>query len=226
MADIGYRHIQLSGVCPYEADWMAERLRTYGLSVEITHFDYNRILRDPTGTIRFHDVMGCRWIGIGSNPRGVNPEGLAAMAAEIKPVLPALIAGGHRFMYHNHHMEFARFDGKTFLDLLCETFTPEECGVTLDTYWVQAGGGDPVQWLNRLAGRVPCVHLKDMAFADGQPRMAPVYEGNMNFDGILKACEQAGARYLLVEQDDCYGADPFECLAMSYRNLAAKVSDD
>ena len=120
VADIGYRHIQLSGVCPYEADWMAERLRTYGLSVEITHFDYNRILRDPTGTIRFHDVMGCRWIGIGSNPRGVNPEGLAAMAAEIKPVLPALIAGGHRFMYHNHHMEFARFDGKTFLDLLCE----------------------------------------------------------------------------------------------------------
>ena len=70
VADIGYRHIQLSGVCPYEADWMAERLRTYGLSVEITHFDYNRILRDPTGTIRFHDVMGCRWIGIGSNPRG------------------------------------------------------------------------------------------------------------------------------------------------------------
>ena len=65
-----------------------------------------------------------------------------------------------------------------------------------------------------------------MAVADGQPRMAPVYEGNMNFDGILKACEQAGARYLLVEQDDCYGADPFECLAMSYRNLAAKVSDD
>ena len=57
VADIGYRHIQLSGVCPYEADWMAERLRTHGLSVEITHFDYNRILRDPTGTIRFHDQV-------------------------------------------------------------------------------------------------------------------------------------------------------------------------
>ena len=61
VADIGYRHIQLSGVCPYEADWMAERLRTYGLSVEITHFDYNRILRDPTGTIRFHDGCPVGW---------------------------------------------------------------------------------------------------------------------------------------------------------------------
>lgn len=25
--------------------------------------------------------------------------------------------------------------------------------------------------------------------------------------------------YLLVEQDDCYGRDPFESLAISYRNL-------
>ena len=224
VADIGYRHIQLSGVCPYEADWMAERLRTYGLSVEITHFDYNRILRDPTGTIRFHDAMGCRWIGIGSNPRGVNPEGLAAMAAEIKPVLPALIAGGHRFMYHNHHMEFARFDGKTFLDLLCETFTPEECGVTLDTYWVQAGGGDPAYWLRRLSGRVDCVHFKDMVFSpeDKAVRMAAIGDGNMNYPEILRACEDAGVQYAFVEQDNCYGVDPFLGLKRSYDWLHAQ----
>ena len=30
VADIGYKHIQLSGVCAYEADWMAERLKAYG----------------------------------------------------------------------------------------------------------------------------------------------------------------------------------------------------
>ena len=36
VADIGYRHIQLSGVCPYEADWMADRLNAYGLKADIT----------------------------------------------------------------------------------------------------------------------------------------------------------------------------------------------
>lgn len=220
VADIGYRHIQLSGVCPYEADWMAERLRTYGLSVEITHFDYNRILRDPTGTIRFHDVMGCRWIGIGSNPRGVNPEGLAAMAAEIKPILPALIAGGHRFMYHNHHMEFARFDGKTFLDLLCETFTPEECGVTLDTYWVQAAGADVLEWIDILQDRIPCVHLKDMSVNGFDQRKAVVGEGNLNFPKILEKLQTLGkTKYMLVEQDDCYGESAFDCLKRSYDNV-------
>ena len=74
-------------------------------------------------------------------------------------------------MYHNHHMEFARTgEGREiYLERFLRDFAPEELGFTLDTYWVQAGGGDPVQWLNRLAGRVPCVHLKDMAFADGRP---------------------------------------------------------
>lgn len=131
-------------------------------------------------------------------------------------------------MYHNHHMEFARTgEGREiYLERFLRDFAPEELGFTLDTYWVQAGGGDPVQWLNRLAGESPASISRIWPSRTASPAMAPVYEGNMNFDGILKACEQAGARYLLVEQDDCYGADPFECLAMSYRNLAAKVSDD
>ena len=218
VADIGYKHIQLSGVCAYEADWMAERLQAYGLKADITHFDYNRIVKDPEGTIAFHDAMGCEYIGIGSNPKGATPEGLAAMAAEIRPSVEKIAACGHKFMYHNHHMEFARFDGKTFLDLLCETFTPAECGVTLDTYWVQAGGADPAQWLRKLKGRVDCVHFKDMVYSpeDKGVRMAPIGKGNMNYDEILCACDDAAVRYAFIEQDNCYGEDPFDCLRQSY----------
>ena len=224
VADIGYKHIQLSGVCAYEADWMAERLAAYGLSADITHFSYDRIIRETDETVAFHDTMGCRYIGIGSNPRGITPEGLAVMADELKPVLGKITAGGHKFMYHNHHMEFARFGGKTFLELLCETFTPEECGVTLDTYWVQAGGGDPAWWLRRLRGRVDCVHFKDMVFSpeDKGVRMAAIGEGNMNYPEILKACDDAGVLYGFVEQDNCYGEDPFACLKRSYVYLRAQ----
>lgn len=227
VADIGYKHIQLSGVCAYEADWMAERLKAYGLQADITHFSYDRIIKDTAETIRFHDTMGCKYIGIGSNPRGIHPEGLAVMAQELKPILPAILASGHKFMYHNHHMEFARFDGKTFLDLLCETFTPEECGVTLDTYWVQAGGADPAFWLRKLKGRVDCVHFKDMVFApqDKGVRMAAIGKGNMNYAEILKACDDAGVYCAFVEQDNCYDEDPFDCLRQSYNWLHAQGLD-
>ncbi len=224
VADIGYRHVQLSGVCAYDCHWMAERLKAYGLEANITHFSYDRIVGEPAETIAFHDAMGCKYIGIGSNPRGVHPAGLADMAADLKPVLGQIVASGHKFMYHNHNMEFARFDGKTFIDLLCETFTSEECGVTLDTYWVLAGGGDPAWWLRRLDGRVNCVHFKDMVYSveDKGVRMAAIGDGNMNYPEILKACDDAHVEYGFVEQDNCYGEDPFVCLKRSYDYLRAQ----
>lgn len=51
--------------------------------------------------------------------------------------------------------------------------------------------------------------------------MAVVGEGNINFDRIFKEAEAAGTEYMLVEQDDCNGEDPFECLRRSYNNLKA-----
>ena len=52
-----------------------------------------------------------------------------------------------------------------------------------------------------------------------QQRFAEVGEGNLNWPAILAEAERGGVEYLLVEQDDCYGRDPFECLATSRRNL-------
>ena len=72
-----------------------------------------------------------------------------------------------------------------------------------------------------LRGRSECVHLKDLSIVGGKQRMAVLGEGNLNFPKIIAAAECAGAEHLLVEQDDCYGEDPFECLKRSYGYLRA-----
>jgi sugar phosphate isomerase/epimerase len=61
--------------------------------------------------------------------------------------------------------------------------------------------------------------LKDYAFG---PKMAVVGEGNINFDRVFERAEAAGTEYMFVEQDDCYGEDPFECLKRSYAYLNAR----
>ena len=94
--------------------------------------------------------------------------------------------------------------------------SPDEMGFTLDTFWVQAGGGDPAQWLEKLSGRVPCIHLKDYAYGR---KMAVIGEGNINFDRVFEKAESAGTEYMLVEQDDCNGEDPLDCLKRSYKYL-------
>ena len=101
---------------------------------------------------------------------------------------------------------------------IAEKMPEDLMGFTVDTYWVQVGGGDPAQWIEKLSGRVPCIHLKDCAF--GQ-QMTVVGEGNINFDRVFEKAEAAGTKYMLVEQDNFNGEDPFECLRRSYLYLKA-----
>ena len=224
VADMGYSSIQLSGVCAYEGEWAAEKAKEIGITVDITHYAYGKIVNDIENTIKHHDAMNCKCIGIGSSPYDKDQAGLDRFCSEIAPVIPAIVASGHKLMYHNHHWEFAKLGDKTFLELLCERFTPEELGITLDTYWVQAGGADPAAWIKKLHGRIDRIHFKDMVMnnTDKRVRIAPIGEGNMNYDAIIQACLDENIEYGYVELDDCYGEDPFDCMKRSYDFLSKR----
>ena len=224
VADIGYSSIQLSGVCAYSGEWAAEKAKEIGITIDITHYDYNKIINDVENTIKHHAAMNCKCIGIGSSPYGRDQEGLDRLVNELSPVTPTITAAGHKVMYHNHHWEFAKIGDKTFLELLCDKFSPEELGITLDTYWVQAAGGDPVAWIKKLHGRIDRIHFKDMAMnmEDKAVRIASIGEGNMNYDAIIQACLDEDIEYGYVELDNCYGEDPFDCMKRSYDFLSSR----
>ena len=57
-----------------------------------------------------------------------------------------------------------------------------------------------------------------MDVRDGEPVMAELGEGNLDWADVLAACGEAGVEWLIVEQDVCR-RDPFESLAISLRNL-------
>ncbi len=227
VADIGFKYIQLSGVCPYEADWMKERLDKYGLSCQLTHFDWNRVRNETKTLIHHHDVLGCKYIGIGGyggwGPELTEEKIHAQLASMVEPT-EKIFAAGHKYMVHTHDKEFYRMsDGRLYIEHLCDYAPAEKMGITLDTYWAHAAGADPAVWLRKLKGRVNCVHFKDMAInqAKGHIEMAPIGEGLMNYDAILSACEDADVEYGFIEQDDCNGQDAFDCLRRSYNYFKA-----
>ena len=223
VSELGYTAVQLSAVCPYEADWMKETLEKYGLIAPITHYDFKKITEDKEKTSAFHKAFGAEYVGIGCSPFSFDEEGFTALTAPLLACADHYAANRQKLMYHNHNMEFTPLGDALFLDKLVDTFSKDQLGITLDTYWVQAGGGDPAFFIKKLSGRVDCIHLKDMAYSisDRAVRMAPVGSGNMNFEAILAAAETSGTRYLFVEQDNCYGEDPFVCLKKSYDYLKA-----
>ena len=84
-------------------------------------------------------------------------------------------------------------------------------------YWIQYAGENPISWLYKLKGRTDCVHFKDMSHnANGDVIMVPNGDGMMDYDGIIKACEDTGVKFGYIEQDNCNGEDPFACMKRSY----------
>lgn len=224
VADIGYKTVQVSGSCPYEAQWLKEQLDANGLRCVLTHFSMDRIRDDAAGTADFHRVFGCRHIGIGCAPNCFSrgDEDMTALRAAIDAAAAAFPARDALLMYHNHACEWQRgSDGRYYFDALAEDYAPSVLGFTLDTFWAQYAGLTVTDLLRRMKGRVPCVHLKDMEIQVNKPVTAPVGQGTMDFDAILRACEDAGAVHLLVEQDDCF-EDPFLCMKKSYDYLRAR----
>jgi len=223
VADIGYTAIQISGFGPADAHDVAKVVADTGLTVAGTHTAWPRFLNDLNAVIEEHRLWNCPHPAIGGLPQEYRSrQGLDRFLNELVPVAEKLAQAGMTFSYHNHNHELVRFGRKSWLEMLYERADPQHLKAELDTYWIQAGGADPVAWIRRCAGRQPLLHLKDMAItADCQQRFAEIGEGNLNWPDILQAARQSGVEWCLIEQDECYERDPFESLAISYRNLRA-----
>ena len=221
IADIGYPTVQISGTCEFEPEWLAEKLHETGLRCVITHTPQKKLLEDAGQVARDHEIFGCPYVGLGHYRLiGENRHTTDEFIETFLPVAKAIRENGKYFMYHNHAQEFAKENGRRMMDILAEAIPADLMGFTLDTYWVQTGGGDPAAWIEKLKGRVPVIHLKDYVW-DGENKMGVVGEGNINFDRVFSAAEASGVEYMMVEQDDCYGEDPFDCLKRSYEYLKA-----
>ena len=226
VAAMGYDCVQVSGIgADIRATQIKEACDAHGVSIALTHTPLDRIKNNTAQVIEDHKILNAKYIGVGALPWGTGnqKEGYVDFIQQYKPAIEEITAAGFTFMYHNHDFEFTRFDGKTALEFLADQLP--QAGFTLDTYWVQAGGGDPAWWIKKLANRVDVIHVKDLVMIDGKPHMAEVYEGNLNWDRIFDAAQAAGVKYAMVEQDDCYGKDPFQCLKQSLENIKRERSE-
>ncbi|MCJ7737348.1 MAG: sugar phosphate isomerase/epimerase [Anaerolineae bacterium] len=220
IAAIGYKAIEISlGTVP--ARDVAHVVEDSGLTVASAHTHWGRFLNDLDAVIEEHVLWKCNHAAIGGLPEEyLSLDGLKRFLDEVAPIAGRLAQEGMDFSYHNHSHELACYGEKTWLAMLYEQADPVLVKAEIDVYWIQAGGGDPAQWVRNCAGREPLLHLKDMAVtSEREQRFAEIGEGNLNWAAILNAAREGGVQCYLVEQDDCYGRDPFESLAISYRNL-------
>ncbi len=221
--DIGYEAVQISAIGPIAPELVKAMADEAQLRICASHTSFQRLKDDLDQVIMEHRLWNCRYIGLGAIPEPYRSsrEGYTTFVLESAEIVSRLHQVGLQFIYHNHRFEFDKFGGtSTGMDVLFESTKPEAFGFELDLFWVQAGGADPADWIRKTAGRMAVVHLKDMAIIQDRVVTAEIGEGNMNYHKLIQACRDAGVEWYVVEQDECR-RDPFESLAISYRNLQA-----
>jgi sugar phosphate isomerase/epimerase len=135
-------------------------------------------------------------------------------------------AAGLRLCYHNHAFDFQPMGEGRLLDVLLQSTDPKLVQLELDIMWAHVGGADPASVLKQYSGRIPLVHLKDVA-PDVQKRyneMIPpkafreLGNGAIDLAPVLRAAAAAGVEHYFVEQDATPG-DPLDSLRASFAYL-------
>lgn len=137
--------------------------------------------------------------------------------------------------YHNHHIEFVKYEGQYLLDIIKDA--TKHMGFELDIHWIHRGGENPVKYVEQYAGRIRLLHLKDYRIKEFElpkegfdPKTfmskfcdiveyAEVGEGSLPIKECIEAGLAGGSEYFLIEQDDTYDRDAFESLKISRDNL-------
>jgi sugar phosphate isomerase/epimerase len=151
------------------------------------------------------------------------------LAAKMTKAGEACKKAGLGLAYHAHAFEFEPIGGVRPIDVLLET--PKDLvGLELDTFWASIAGADPVQMVQKHAGRVPLVHLKDKArgtpvqYDEGRvPHEAfkEIGQGEIDYARFFPAAQKAGVKYYYVEQDYTTATkDPLASLKMSREAIA------
>lgn len=193
--------------------------------------DFNKIVNDCK-------TLDCNFLRIGMLPLNImgDKDQIMAFIERAEAMAHKLAEHGIELYYHTHHIEFQKYDGEYLLDLIKNNTS--KLGFELDVHWIQRAGVNPVEFIKEYKGRISLLHLKDYRIGklDVQKddledmgkffekftnliEFAEVGEGNLDIKAIIEAGLESGAQYFLIEQDDTYGRDPFDCLKISAENL-------
>lgn len=203
-----------------------------GMPGETLANDFDKIVSDCK-------TLNCNFLRIGMLPFTTigHKDKIMEFVQKCDEVADRLAEHGIELYYHNHHIEFQKYDGEYLLDIIKNNTT--KIGFEMDVHWIHRGGLNPVEVLKNYAGRISLIHLKDYrigqfdvsvlegGFEPGKffqafnnvVQFAELGEGSLDLKAIIEAGLESGSQYFLVEQDDVYGRDPFDCLRDSANHL-------
>lgn len=242
--ELGYDGVELAGLYGRSYAEVRAAVEAAGLVPISAHVPLDEMLADPQGVLAGYAEIGCSYVAVPYLPeeRRSGTDGFEPTLKEIAMLCQVAKDNGMVMLYHNHDFEFKKVGEEYALDYMYRVIPADLLQTELDTCWVNIGGEEPAAFVRKYTGRAPIVHLKDFYLSSrdnagdtpfyeliGSDQKAggkdvfefrPVGYGMQDFASILKASEDAGASWVIVEQDrPSMGKTPMECAEMSRNYL-------
>jgi len=218
VAAMGYEGVELVGLHGHEPEDVASWLVDTRLVACGRHASLDVIESELPALAAEARTLGWRRLVVSwVDPSELGPDIVRRLTA----VAASANAHGLELGFHNHDAEVKPRDGgASFLDDLLAT---NALFLELDLGWVWYAGADPLALLGRARGRCPLVHVKD--FSSREPgSFAPVGDGLVGYERVAPAAVEAGAEWLLVEQDETDGP-PLNAARRSFEALTAMIAN-
>ena len=225
VSEMGYDGVEFAGLNGNDPKEIAALCAKYNLEPISAHVPYEN-LRDKTDEMmEAYSTIGCKFVVIPylveeHRPGSAGFEDVIKNAARIGK---AAKEKGMTLLYHNHDFEFKKIGDKYALDVLYDSVDAEFLQTEVDTCWVNVAGENPAEYVRKYKGRAPVVHLKDFFKKGHAEKMfkligiddndtsddssenfgfRPVGKGMQDVPELLSAAADAGAGWVIVEQDE------------------------
>lgn len=204
------RHMVTGGV--------AKIMGEFGIrSVSVQDF-YTEVAEDTPYFVRLNHVTHAPWLCVSRIPDPYkSPEGLDRFIRELRAMQESI--GGNfqqKLCFHPVSGDFYAVDGMDAVGYLLEQMP--ELALCLDLYHLNRCCDDMPGFIRKYAGRIPMVHFKD----EKNGALVPAGQGDVNWNGVVKACLESGVEYGFVEQER-WEKDPFQCLKEAMDWLRSEI---
>ncbi|SHH25392.1 Sugar phosphate isomerase/epimerase [Cognatiyoonia sediminum] len=205
LSEAGYSNVEGFGGLFGDLPTLEAALKDNGLRMTSSHIGLDMLENDPAKILEIASTFGTQKMFVPfvmPDDRPNDDAGWRAFGKRLEAAGKPVKDAGVAFGWHNHDFEFvATESGAMPMDLIAEA----DIDLELDLGWVARAGLDPVEWINKYAGRIKAVHVKDIAptgEATDEDGWADVGHGTLDWGSIHAALHHAGIDRYVVEHDN------------------------